>query len=117
MGYPDCGNGYYSDKLDYSVWYDFNCKQRAYKNMLEFLTPVVVFVLVGGLELPWVSIGFGLLFMVGRLLYAIGYAWGGRPKLRMPGMIMSNIGVVMLFIMSLHSIARIIIEMNAITAL
>ena len=117
MGYPDCGNGHYSDKLDYGVWYDFNCKQRAYKNMLEFLTPVVVFLLIGGMELPWVSIGFGLLFMVGRLLYAIGYASAGRPKMRMPGMIMSNIGVVMLFIMSLHSIARIIIEMNAIILL
>ena len=79
MGYPDCGNGHYSDKLEYGVWYDFNCKQRAYKNMLEFLTPVVVFLLIGGLELPWVSIGFGLLFIVGRLLYAIGYASAGRP--------------------------------------
>ena len=24
QGYPDCGNGVYSDKLDYGDWYKFN---------------------------------------------------------------------------------------------
>lgn len=25
MGYPDCGSGYYSAKLPYKDWYEFNC--------------------------------------------------------------------------------------------
>lgn len=35
QGYPDCGNGLYSDKLSYKDWFQFNLDQRAHKNYLE----------------------------------------------------------------------------------
>ena len=26
LGYPDCGNGFYSDKWDYETWFTYNVK-------------------------------------------------------------------------------------------
>ena len=73
LGYPDCGNGFYSDKWDYATWFTYNVKLRSYKNTLEVVTPAVVFLLIGGLEIPWISIGAGILFFISRLAYTIGY--------------------------------------------
>ena len=36
-GYPDTGNGRYSEKLEYKQWVQFNLDQRAHKNFLEML--------------------------------------------------------------------------------
>ena len=33
-GYPDMGNGLYSQKLSYKDWYDFNVLQRIHMNCL-----------------------------------------------------------------------------------
>ena len=72
-GYPDCGNGFYSEKWDYGTWFTFNVRSRTYKNFLDVVTPAVVFLLIGGLEIPWISIGAGILFFISRLAYTIGY--------------------------------------------
>lgn len=29
-GDPDCGSGWYSNKLSYTEWYKLNCAKRAY---------------------------------------------------------------------------------------
>ena len=34
-GFPDSGNGYYSEKLSYEAWYEFNCAQRVHLNFVE----------------------------------------------------------------------------------
>ena len=109
LGYPDVGSGHYSDKLTYQQWFNFNVRQRCHKNYLEFLTPAVVFLLIGGLYIPWVSIGAGILFLFGRLGYTIGYI--KQPKLRLPGFITSNTGLIVLLAMSLYSISQMLIEM------
>ena len=35
MGYPDCGDGYYSKKLSYANWFKMNNGQRAQLNYFE----------------------------------------------------------------------------------
>ena len=34
-GFPDQGDGRYSDKLHYLGWYEINCAQRGYNNMID----------------------------------------------------------------------------------
>lgn len=115
LGYPDVGSGHYSDKLTYQEWFNFNVRQRCFKNYLEYLTPAVVFLLIGGLYIPWVSIGAGIVFLFGRLGYTIGYI--KKPKLRFPGFISSNFGLNLLLGMSLYSISQMLIEMGRINNL
>ena len=37
-GYPDMGNGRYSEKLSYKEWFEFNVGQRIHYNYLECIT-------------------------------------------------------------------------------
>lgn len=48
-GYPDCGNGIYSQKLTYEQWYSFNLGVRCHMNFVEYVTPAIVMMLVGSL--------------------------------------------------------------------
>ena len=41
-GHPDDGNGFYSQKLSYKDWYDFQNIQRAHYNFLETVIPVAI---------------------------------------------------------------------------
>ncbi len=36
-GFPDAGNGFYSDKLPYHAWYDLNNAMRVHLNFVESL--------------------------------------------------------------------------------
>ena len=35
LGFPDTGNGYFSKKISYKEWYEFNNAQRAHMNFVE----------------------------------------------------------------------------------
>ena len=50
FGYPDMGNGYYSSKLTYKQWFDFNVVQRVHSNFLEQILIVILLMLVSGLR-------------------------------------------------------------------
>ena len=39
-GYPDMGNGRYSEAMTYKEWYDLNNNQRVHQNFLEHLPAV-----------------------------------------------------------------------------
>ena len=110
MGYPDCGNGFYSDKLDYKHWFDFNSKQRAYKNCLESLAPTLCFLLIGGLEVPWVAISAAILYLSGRLIYFIGYI--RNPKSRAPGFMVALMAMQLMLVMAIYAIGRMLYDMN-----
>jgi len=79
LGYPDMGSGFYSQKLSYKQWYDFNIAQRVHYNFLEMAPSTFVSLLLGGLYFPIASAGFGLGLAVFRLVYCIGYT-GKGPK-------------------------------------
>ena len=94
-GYPDMGNGRYSERLSYEQWFHFNNAQRVHYNFLEQLPVVIVCSAIGGLFYPIYSALATGVFLVGRILYSLGYYFGG-PKARIPGGILGTIGDVML---------------------
>lgn len=87
-GYPDVGDGRYSDKLTYEQWHKFNNAQRAHQNSLEQLPMFLTAILVGGQIFPKLSALVGLLICVGRIQYIRGYASKG-PNGRVIGALMS----------------------------
>merc|ERR1719402_942637 len=81
----------YSDKCQ-----EFNCIQRAHQNTLEVYPQFLVFLLLGGITLPRLSAVFGLIFLLGRFMYAQGY-YTFDPKKRNRGLI-AYIGFFGLFL-------------------
>lgn len=62
----------------------FNCYQRAYLNTVENYTSFMVLLFLGGQVFPVVCSLAGLLWILGRLLYAWGY-YTGKPAKRANG--------------------------------
>ena len=76
-GYPDAGEGRYSDKLPYKQWVEFNNAMRTHTNFVEML-PVIVFTLVlGGLFLPRVTMWVAIANAIARIIYTVMYATKG----------------------------------------
>jgi glutathione S-transferase len=53
--------------------YQFNCAQRAHANYLESYPNFLVTMMVAGFANAKVAAGLGGVFLVGRVLYALGY--------------------------------------------
>ncbi|KAK6008688.1 hypothetical protein QM012_000591 [Aureobasidium pullulans] len=53
--------------------YLFNCAQRAHGNFLENHYMALTTLLIGGLRYPLLSSAFGLVWSLGRIVYAVGY--------------------------------------------
>ena len=72
-GYPDMGSGRYSAKLSYKDWFEFNNAMRVHYNYLESVACVIIWLLIGGLVYQWEATAFGIVHLLGRILYHIGY--------------------------------------------
>ena len=68
------GNGRYSALLDYSTWFEFNNAQRAHYNYVEGASTVVTELVLAGLVYPKFAASLGVVYLVGRWLYAAGYS-------------------------------------------
>ena len=80
---------------------DFNCAQRAHQNTLENLPFFLVNLLLGGVRFPKYAAIAGGVFLLGRVVYSIGY-YTGKPERRVPGAIMSTLlGMFPLFGMAI----------------
>ena len=104
-GYPDMGNGYYSKNLTYKDWYEFNNRQRAHYNGIEHIVAVIPLALIGGIALPLVVFYSGLAYILGRVIYIIGYVRGG-PNSRMIGALIKDVGLVGFLVAACISLVR-----------
>lgn len=68
----------------------FNCTQRAHQNTLETLPLAIMCQALMGLKYPIVAAVMGVLWAVGRVIYANGYS-SGDPSKRIPGAAISGI--------------------------
>jgi glutathione S-transferase len=80
------GNGRYAAKLNDKDWETFNNYQRAHYNYIEGITLIATVTLVSGLWYPRFAVIAGIIYMIGRELYAFGYRTGGA-KARTIGII------------------------------
>ena len=101
-GYPDAGSGRYSDKLSYKEWFEFNVGQRIHYHYLESITSVVLFLLVAGLKYPVIAIASGSVYILGRIIFHLGYSFKG-PNGRVVGLIIQNLSAMVLMIFAFVS--------------
>ena len=73
LGFPDMGNGKFSQDLTYSDWFNFNNWQRVHYNFLEHLCPILLWLFISSLYQPIATAILGFLYGFGRILYSIGY--------------------------------------------
>ena len=69
---------------------DFNCAQRAHQNTLEGLPFFLVNLLLAGIRHPCGAATFGTIFLVGLIVYSIGY-YSGDPEKRVPGALIGGL--------------------------
>ncbi len=102
LGYPDMGNGWYSSKLTYKEWFEFNIVQRIHMNFLEQLMIVSFLLLTAGLKHPVYTVYAGVAYAVGRVIQVFGYkrSVDGRK----PGGLVFILSLLALFGMSAHSL-------------
>jgi Predicted membrane protein len=72
-GYPDHGNGRYSEKLSYKDWFMLNNSYRAHSNFVESLGVIIPATLIGGIGFPKAATILGWTYFLGRIIYTIGY--------------------------------------------
>ena len=68
----------------------FNCYQRAHQNTLEFVPYFYPALLTAGLRHPIGAAAAGGVFVLGRIIYALGY-YSGEPQKRVPGALISEV--------------------------
>ncbi|GIZ45458.1 hypothetical protein CB0940_08539 [Cercospora beticola] len=61
------------DKQHMQAMHMFNCKQRAHYNYLEYQPSTALAMLIAGVEYPMASTYLGIGWIVGRIIYAVGY--------------------------------------------
>lgn len=79
----------------------FNNYQRAHYNFLEGISTALTLLLIGGLFYPKLSALLGLVYNVGRFIYALGYQKYGS-KGRAVGVALLDLALVALLIINLY---------------
>lgn len=72
-GYPDMGNGLYSDVLSYEAWYKWNLAMRLHMNTVENLAVSLVAIGTNWYFCPKGAVLFGSLIFVTRLVHNFVY--------------------------------------------
>jgi len=80
QGYPDMGNGLFSQQLSYSDWVDINNAQRVHYKVIEESGPFLACALATGLIYPRTVAAMVALNIVGRVMWAGAYTNKGSAK-------------------------------------
>ncbi|PVV00788.1 hypothetical protein BB560_004819 [Smittium megazygosporum] len=86
---PDMGTGRQSAKLTDEEWEDLNRSVRVHMNYVEQLPTAISSVLICGLFYPTLSVCLGGSYILGRLIYGLGYRKEAKNR---------EIGFVMYFV-------------------
>lgn len=92
QGYPDMGNGIFSNKLTYSQWFEFNCAQRCHYSAIE---QMVIFVPVSLLICSYSNLAAAIvnvIWALGRVIFTWGYLI--HPDKRTVGAVVMELGVL-----------------------
>ena len=100
VGYPDMGNGRYSEHLSYEQWVQFNNRQRGHYNMIESSGPLLACLITSGLEYPRVAGALGSVYAFGRILYGLGYSGKKGADGRLAGAGLSGITALALNVLA-----------------
>ena len=95
-GYPDTGNGRFGKKLPYADWFRMGNGQRCQINFLEHLHFLILSPIIVALWFPIVAIVLQCVIFVGRLMFTIGYTFGG-PSKRIFGAITMDLAIFVSF--------------------
>ena len=79
-GFPDTGNGRYSMELNYADWMKMVKHQRAHLNYFENILQILFYVLAGGLHMPTTFAIMGGIYLLGRIMFTIGYLKSPRGR-------------------------------------
>jgi len=87
-------------KVEYPEMYSkdsktFNCIQRAHQNTLENMPTFFFLLAAAGFSYPRFAAAAGMTWVVGRIMYGLGYS-SGDPKGRIPGAALSMLSLVVL---------------------
>jgi len=96
QGYPDTGNGKYSDKLTLGQWQEFNNYQRAHLNYVEVGATTIALTLLSGIFYPRAATLLAVTAIAAREVYAIGYRKSG-PKGRTYGAALFDLAAISMF--------------------
>ncbi|GFY57358.1 coiled-coil domain-containing protein 28B [Trichonephila inaurata madagascariensis] len=86
FGYGLGANVFFARKrfgIKYPIMYSetnlqFNCMQRVHANYLEMFPTYLVLLFCGGLAHPFYCAIAGIIYLLGRMVYSIGYSTGGK---------------------------------------
>ena len=101
LGQPDQGTGWYSKKLGYKEWVQFNSAQRIIMNYVESFPYLIVSSLVAGFYFCEVAIACVFLTLLGRIAYAVGYK--KSPQYRTAGGIIIQLSALLLMALAFAS--------------
>jgi hypothetical protein len=95
-GYPDMGQGRFSDELPYDAWLALNNAQRAHYNAIEGFAPFIAFILIGGLVYPRFCAASAAVYAFGREVFSVMYTRSGANK-RFAGALFFDLALVAAF--------------------
>lgn len=101
-GHPDTGSGFYSQKLGYKEWFEFNNSQRVHLHFVEWIATYLFLLAAAGVYYPITSASIGLAIFLDRIAYAVGYVTKG-PKGRVVPFIINIILTVVLGLVAVLS--------------
>ena len=104
-GFPDTGNGYFSNHLTYSDWLHLQSNQRIQLNFLETLIPIVLLISISSINYPYIAIILIVVLILGRLIYSIGYI-SSSQKFKTFGSIIFDLVFIISSVLAVLSIYR-----------